>query len=58
MVDFAAVFMLKIILSIISQCCNQGGGRVVDAVDLGLDDQGPGDVYAVGLTVLFQSEAY
>jgi len=32
------------------------GGGFIEAEDLGLDDQGPGDVYLPGLAVLFQPE--
>jgi hypothetical protein len=34
----------------------KAGDGVIGAEDLGLDDQGPGDVYLPGLAVLFQPE--
>jgi hypothetical protein len=44
MVDFVAFFMLKMIYSIISEYCENIAGGGSGAEDLGLDDQGPGDV--------------
>jgi hypothetical protein len=45
MVDFAAFFMLKMICSIISRrFFAQVGGGAIGAEDLGLDEQGPGDI--------------
>jgi hypothetical protein len=35
----------------------KGWGGVIEAEDLGLDNQGRGGVKALGLTVLFQPEA-